>query len=56
VSLGTGLAVILLGAFLMIVGMYAWTSTPGQFSFFVGVIMAVTGICISFLRAGQRRW
>jgi len=54
-SVGTGLAALFVGAFLMIVGMYAWASNGGQVAFFAGLSLAMSGAAIAFRQAGRRR-
>jgi len=54
-SLTTGLTTLFIGAFLLLMGMYLWASGTGQALFFVGLSLALAGICISVLRAGRQR-
>lgn len=53
-TLGTGLAALFAGMFLIIVGMYSWASPVGVFAFFVGFALSMAGAALAFLRAGRR--
>lgn len=54
-SLSTGLTALFIGAFLMIVGMYAWAWGTGKIALFTGLGLVMAGVSISFMRAGRRR-
>jgi hypothetical protein len=54
-SFGTGLTALFIGAFLMIVGTYAWAWSTGQIALFAGLGLVVAGVSISFASAGRRR-
>ncbi len=53
-TLGTGLAALLVGMFLIIIGMYSWASVGGTFAFFVGFALAMAGGAVSVIKAGRR--
>ena len=53
-TVGTGLTAMLVGMFLIIVGMYAWASVVGVLAFFCGFALAMAGVAVSFAAAGRR--
>jgi hypothetical protein len=54
-SLGTGLTALLIGMFVLVIGMYAWASVAGTFAFFTGFALAIAGAAIMFAQARHRR-
>ncbi|HEU4759393.1 MAG TPA: hypothetical protein VFT91_05350 [Dehalococcoidia bacterium] len=54
-TLGTGLAALLVGMFLLIIGMYSWASLAGTFAFFIGFALAMAGGAVVFIKAGSQR-
>jgi NADH:ubiquinone oxidoreductase subunit K len=54
-SLSTGLTALFIGAFLTVVGMYAWAWSTGQIALFTGLGLVVAGVSISFVSVGRRR-
>lgn len=54
-SLGGGLTALLVGMFILIIGMYAWESVAGTFAFFTGFALAIAGAAIMFAQARHGR-
>ena len=54
-TLGMGLAALMVGMFLIIIGMYSWASLAGTFAFFIGFALAMAGGAVAFIKAGSQR-
>jgi hypothetical protein len=54
-SLGSGLTALLIGMFVLVIGMYAWASVAGTFAFFIGFALAIGGAAIMFAQARHGR-
>jgi ABC-type nickel/cobalt efflux system permease component RcnA len=54
-SLGSGLTALLIGMFILIIGMYTWASVAGTFAFFIGFALAIAGAAVLFAQARHRR-
>lgn len=54
-SLASGLTALLIGMFILIIGMYAWESVAGTFAFFTGFALAIAGAAVTIAQAKHKR-